>query len=176
MHVYQLFIAGLSVLAAAEAIPAIPFSTSIDTFVNATVYKPAKNKSSPSYARTETLPGNVIVAAWNDLGSVNSSLPIYRSKDNGKTWGPWGSCKSKVPGRRLVQPHMLYLEESFGEEDGGVLLLAVNAADNKSTNIEIYGSWDQGQTFEFVSRAAQGGRGNTTNGATPVWEPFLLRK
>ena len=75
-----------------------------------------------------------------------------------------------------MHPHLLYLEERFGKEEGGVLLLAVNAVDNRSTNMEVYASYDEGQNFEFVSRVAEGGRANTTNGATPVWEPFLMRK
>lgn len=83
-HVYQILFACLSASAAAESFPAIPFPTTIDTFVNATVYKPANNRSSPSYSRTETLPGDVILAAWTEFESVNSSLPIYRSKDDGK--------------------------------------------------------------------------------------------
>lgn len=29
-------------------------------------------------------------------------------------------------------------------------------------------------TWEYVSHVTSGGRANTTNGATPIWEPFLL--
>jgi hypothetical protein len=151
---------------------------SIPTFANATIFNPTSNKTSASYSRTETLPGNLLLATWNDFGgsSANSTLPVYRSLDSGRTWGPWGSVRSNTPGRRLVQPHLLYLEDDFGEEDGGVLLLACNAADNSSTNIEVYASYDEGRTFEFASLVATGGRGNTTNGATPIWEPYLLRQ
>jgi hypothetical protein len=150
---------------------------SIPIFANASIFTAPTNKTSASYARTETLPGNLLLATWNDFSasSTNSTLPIYRSLDSGRTWGPWGIVKSNTPGRRLVQPHMLYLDDDFGEEDGGVLLLACNAADNSSTNIELYASYDEGRTFEFTSHVARGGKGNTTNGATPVWEPYLLR-
>jgi hypothetical protein len=152
-------------------------SDSNPPFANATIFTAPTNKTSASYARTETLPGNLLLATWNDFGasSTNSTLPIYRSLDSGKTWGPWGTVRSNTPGRRLVQPHMLYLDDDFMEEYGGVLLLACNAADNSSTNIELYASYDEGRTFEFTSHIARGGKGNTTNGATPVWEPYLLR-
>jgi hypothetical protein len=171
MYVHSLLAAYLSVL--------VPFSvasgpTGIDPFSNATIYQPSSNLSSVTYARTEELPGNALLAAWNDFGSVNNTMAIYRPKNDGRTWHTWGSCKSENPGRLLVQPHMLYLDDPFGEEKGGVLLLASNAVDNRSTNIEVYASWDEGQSFKFVSRVAEGGRANTTNGATPVWEPFLL--
>jgi hypothetical protein len=43
-----------------------------------------------------------------------------------------------------------------------------------STNIQLYASTDAGLTWEFLSKVAQGGPPDTTNGATPVWEPFLL--
>ena len=49
-------------------------------------------------------------------------------------------------------------------------LLAVNAIDEKSTNIELYASWDQGVTFEFVHRVAEGG----PIGAKAVGQPFML--
>src|ERR1700742_1324814 len=29
-------------------------------------------------------------------------------------------------------------------------------------------------TWEYVSHVASGGKANTTNGANPIWEPFLL--
>jgi hypothetical protein len=147
----------------------------ITPFINATVYDP-KSDAKVSYARTETLPDGSLLAVWNSFSQTNDSLLIYRSQDDGKTWGPHGRARSEVAGRRMVQPHLLWVNASYGFRDweDGALLLAVNEADNKSTNIEIYGSRNMGRSFEFVSRVATGGRGNTTNGATPVWEPFLM--
>lgn len=175
MYTSNLLVACLGILTPLSV--ASPTS-GIEPFTNATVYQPPSNQSSVSYARTEELPGNALLAAWNDFrgGNISDAIPIYRSNDDGRTWKPWGSCKSDKPGRRLVQPHLLYLDEPFGDEEGGVVLLSVNAWDNSSTNIEVYASWNEGKDFEFVSRVATGGRANTTNGATPVWEPFLMRK
>lgn len=159
------------------AVAALPQGTErgIPTFANVTIAPPKTNRSSSSYARTATLPGNVLLATWNDFGN-SGALPIYRSLDSGRTWKAWGNLTSNTAGRRLVQPHMLWIEEDFGDEDGGVLLLSVNAWDNNSTNIELYSSRDRGKTFGFEAHIATGGRANTTNGATPVWEPYLLRQ
>jgi hypothetical protein len=148
----------------------------IDTFANVTVYDPGTASADVSYARTLNLPNNTILATWSDFGQANGTIPIYRSTNNGFSWYSLGIATSDDPGRRLVQPHMIYVNETFGEYDTGAVLLAVNAVDSKSTNIEIYVSGDNGETFEFVSRVASGGPANTTNGATPVWEPFLLHQ
>jgi hypothetical protein len=147
----------------------------IDSFANVTVYDPGSS-SKVTYGRTENLPNNTILAVWNDFSQVNSTIPIYRSTDNGFSWYSFGTVTSDDPGRKLVQPHLLLLNQTFGDYDAGSVLLAVNAVDSKSTNIEIYASGDSGESWEFVSRVASGGPANTTNGATPVWEPFLLHQ
>lgn len=49
-------------------------------------------------------------------------------------------------------------------------LLAVNAVDAKSTNIELYASTDKGVTFKFVHRIAEGGAVDSK----AVGEPHLL--
>ncbi|ORY04667.1 hypothetical protein BCR34DRAFT_491366 [Clohesyomyces aquaticus] len=154
-------------------------TVAVDVFTNVTIYTSPNNTGATSYARTEELPDGSWIATWNSFGdrsnsSILSSLPVYRSTDEGHTWGPWGKVGSGIPGRRLVQPHLLVLTEDMGEYEEGTVLLAVNAADNNSTNIEIYASEDLGENWKFATRVAVGGRGNTTNGATPVWEPFLL--
>jgi len=135
---------------------------------NTTVNQPVSNASSVSYARTESLPYNSLLAAWNDLRSTNHTTPIYRSDNIRETRHPRGSCRLDNAGRRLVQPHLLHLHEACGDKEGDVLLLSVNVVDNRRTNIEVYASWPQGKTFRFVSRVAEGGRANTTNGTIPV--------
>ncbi|ORY10113.1 BNR/Asp-box repeat domain protein [Clohesyomyces aquaticus] len=156
-------ITGLIGLAAAAAGP-------IDTFANVTVFEPDAG-SRVSYARTEQLPNGDILATWS---SQNSTMPVYRSTNNGFSWYAFGSAESDTEGRRLLQPHLLYLNETFGDFDAGTVLLAVNAVDNSSTNIQVYASGDSGESWNFVSTVASGGPANTTNGATPVWEPFLM--
>lgn len=145
----------------------------IDTFANVTVYQPDDVYAQVTYARTENMPNNTILSVWTDV-KANNTISIYQSKDNGFSWYAFGTVTSDVAGRRRVQPHLLYVNETFGEYEGGTVLLAVNAVDDRSTNIELYASGDSGETFEFVSRIISGGAPNTTNGATPVWEPFLL--
>ncbi|KAF2279099.1 uncharacterized protein EI97DRAFT_227569 [Westerdykella ornata] len=163
---------GASSVLAAPPHPPHPGKT--DSYTNVTIYDPGNN-SQPSYPRTLDLKDQSILATWNSFSGSGDALAIYRSTDNGHTWSPYGSCKSDVPGRRLVQPHMLQLDKRFGKKYEGTVLLSVNAWDSNSTNIELYSSRDNGKSFKFESRVAVGGRANTTNGATPVWEPFLLQ-
>jgi hypothetical protein len=54
------------------------------------------------------------------------------------------------------------------------LLFSCNELGFGSTKIQLYASTDAGLTWQFLSTVAEGGQANTTNGATPVWEPFLL--
>ncbi|KAF2200590.1 hypothetical protein GQ43DRAFT_441428 [Delitschia confertaspora ATCC 74209] len=147
------------------ASPTAPLA--IDTFANITIYNP-NDGTRPWYARTETLANGTILATWS------SASAVYRSNNNAFSWYPVGTIESNVEGRSLVQPHLLLLNETIGDYDAGTVLLAVNAWDNSSTNIELYGSQDSGETWEFLSTVATGGAANTTNGATPVWEPFLM--
>ncbi|KAF2713840.1 glycoside hydrolase family 93 protein, partial [Pleomassaria siparia CBS 279.74] len=143
------------------------------TFANVTVYQPDDAYTQVTYARTENLPNITILSVFSD-SSANSSISTYRSKDNGFSWYAFGTVTSDVAGRRLTQPHLLYTTEAFGEYDGGTVLLAVNAVDDNSTNVEIYASGDGGESWDFVSRVVSGGKPNNKNGATPVWEPFLV--
>ncbi|KAF2825160.1 hypothetical protein CC86DRAFT_325055 [Ophiobolus disseminans] len=149
--------------------PPEPIFTGVDTFANATMYQPDDTAHHLTSPRTENMPNNTVLAVWNDLEQINSTLPIYRSTNNGFSWYAHGTAKSKVAGRRLLEPHLLLAEGSFSG-DTNMTLLAVNAVDAKSTNIELYASWDQGVTFEFVHCVAEGG----AVGAKAVGEPHLL--
>lgn len=146
---------------------AAPISQEIDTFANVTIYDGGTG-GWVSYARTETLENGTILATWNNASE------IYRSTNHGFSWYPFGEITSDTPGRSFMQPHLLLLNETIGDWDKGTVLLAVNAYDSSSTNIEIYGSGDSGESWELISTVATGGAPNTTNGATPVWEPFLM--
>jgi hypothetical protein len=139
----------------------------IDTFANVTVYQPNSPSTQVTYARTENLPNNTILSVFSD-DSVTGTLSIYQSKDNGFSWYAFGTVTSEVASRRLMQPHLLYTNETFGDFDGGVVLLAVNAMDVNSTNVELYASGDFGETWEYLSSIASG------NETSKVGEPFLV--
>jgi hypothetical protein len=64
--------------------------------------------------------------------------------------------------------------EDQGDFPAGTVLASGNSAGNKSTNIDLYASADLGHSWEFVSNIAKGGRPNTTNGADPIWEPWIM--
>jgi hypothetical protein len=139
----------------------------VDTFANVTVYQPNSPSTQVTYARTEDLPNNTILSVFSD-DSVNGTISIYQSKDNGFSWYAFGTVTSEAASRRLMQPHLLYTNETFGEFEGGVVLLAVNAVDVNSTNVELYASGDFGESWEHVSNIASG------NEMSKVGEPFLV--
>lgn len=149
--------------------PPEPIFTGVDTFTNATVYQPDDATHHVTSPRTENLPNNTILAVWNDLEQTGSTLPVYRSTNNGFSWYEHSTVKSNSAGQKLLEPHLLFVEGSWSGETN-VTLLTVNAVDAKSTNIEIYASTDKGVTFEFVHRVAEGG----AVGAKAVGEPHLL--
>lgn len=64
--------------------------------------------------------------------------------------------------------------DAIGDYPKGTVLASGNSWGNTSTNIDLYASPDKGKTWEFVSNVARGGPPNTTNGADPIWEPFIL--
>jgi hypothetical protein len=149
--------------------PPEPIFTGVDAFSNATVYQPDDSSHHLTSPRTENLPNNTILSVWSDTAQSKGTLQVYRSTNNGFSWYPYGTSKSTVAGRKLLEPHLLFINGSWGG-DANLTLLAVNAVDTKSTNIELYASYDQGVTFEFVHRVAEGG----AVGAKAVGEPHLL--
>jgi len=177
MRLHRYFIALLSVVTAVAAQdeedpdPPAPTPTGIDTFANVTAYQPDDDSTQLTAVRTETLPNNTVLAAWSESSSVGN-ISIYRSTNNGYSWYPFGSAKSNSK-KKLLQPHLLYVNGSYGEDEN-VVLLAVNAVDDKSTAIELFVSNDLGKTFELVSEVAKGGP--LSNIATAVANPFLLLK
>lgn len=111
-------------------------------------------------------------------GFGGTPFPLYRSNDDGHTWAQQGSLGATTAGIYL-QPYLYELPYAFAGLPKGALLFACNywpfgASGITSTNIQLYASTDDGLTWTFLSTVAQGGPPNTTNGATPVWEPFLL--
>lgn len=152
--------------------PPAPTPTGVDSFANVTVYQPDDSATQLTYARTENLPNNTVLAAWNDPSQAADSIAVFRSTNSGFSWYSFGNATSSEPGRKLLQPSLLYVNQSFGG-DSGVVLLAVNAVDDKSTNIEVYASYDQGESFELASEVVSAGPVGA-NSSTAVSNPFLL--
>lgn len=75
---------------------------------------------------------------------------------------------------RTIKTNILHRTEPLGGFPAGTILASGNSASNNGTRIDLYASTDKARTWKFVSRIAQGGRPNTTNGADPIWEPYLL--
>jgi hypothetical protein len=131
-----------------------------------------------SYARAVRLstapPGKsqTILATYQGGGP---GFPLYRSEDDGRTWAKQSSVPVPASGVYL-QPFLYELPRAFAGLPKGALLFACNwlGTNFGSTNIQLYASTDSGLTWQFLSTVAQGGPANTTNGATPVWEPALL--
>jgi hypothetical protein len=73
-----------------------------------------------------------------------------------------------------AQPALAELTEPLGGFEKGTILASGNSWSNNGTRIDLYASTDKARTWKFVSHIAEGGRPNTTNGATPIWEPYLL--
>ena len=129
-----------------------------------------------SYARAVRLstaqPGRSRTLLATFQGGGGPGFPLYRSDDDGRTW----QKQSSVPTTGVsLQPFLYELPRAFAGLPNGALLFACNSLGNfTSTNIQLYASTDGGLTWQFLSTVAQGGPPDTTNGATPVWEPFLL--
>lgn len=129
-----------------------------------------------SYARAVFLsarqPGRTRTLLATYQGAGGGGFPLYRSQDDGRTW----ALQSTIPVTGFaLQPFLYELPRSFAGLPKGALLFACNTIANfSSTNIQLYASTDEGLTWRFLSTVAQGGPPDTTNGATPVWEPFLL--
>jgi hypothetical protein len=160
--------------------PPAPTPTGIDAFANVTVYQPEDSSHQVTFPRTENLPNNTILVAWNEPTETNGTVHVYRSINSGFSWYSLGSATSQTRGRKLLQPHLLFIngtgeENDDGDIDMGTVLMAVNAVDAKSTNIELYASSDLGESWEFASRVASGGPIVDQNG-TAVMNPFLVLK
>ncbi|KAN0090417.1 glycoside hydrolase family 93 protein [Hyaloscypha variabilis] len=156
------------------------------TFDNVTIFTPPSNWSNQwtTYARTVLLEkdgeaNNTLLASWSFQPPGRTYAPIYQSKDGGLSWNE----RSKVyfsaadtADSIILQVFLYELPQTIGAYPAGTVLLAANAvpANHSSTNIELHASHDKGQSFEYVSTVAVGGGPNTTDGATPVWEPMIL--
>jgi hypothetical protein len=129
------------------------------------------------YPRVTELEDGTILATIGFRGSsvAKPYFPIFESKDGGWTWKHISNLTDKVNCLGMTAHPALYvLPYDIGEFSKGTVLASGNSWGNKSTNIDLYASPDHGHSWKFVSKVATGGRPNTTNGADPVWEPFML--
>lgn len=129
-----------------------------------------------SYARAVRLTSGAagksrtMLATYQAFGP--SGFPLFRSDDDGRTWRSYSSIP--VSGVAL-QPYLYELPRKYAGLPKGALLFACNNFGTfTSTAIQLYVSTDRGLTWKLQSTVATGGAPDTTNGATPVWEPFLL--
>ncbi|KAL2179675.1 glycoside hydrolase family 93 protein [Thermothelomyces heterothallicus CBS 202.75] len=151
-----------------------PFST----FSNRVIYTPPKGGRAV-YPRVAELSDGTLLVTASVSGVVGPdnlpAFPIFESKDGGVTYQWISNLTDQVNGWGMsAQPALLELRQPLGGFKPGTVLASGNSWSDKGTRIDLYASTDKGRTWEFVSHAAEGGRPNTTNGATPVWEPFLL--
>jgi len=143
-------------------------------FANNTIYQPKGNES-VTYPRFVELRDGTIIATTSFSGPRPGYFPVFESKDGGATWKYISKLQDQVNGWGMsAQPALAELTEDIGDYEAGTILGTGNSWSNNGTRIDLYASRDRARTWEFVSHIAQGGRPNTTNGATPIWEPYLL--
>ncbi|KAH6844481.1 Sialidase [Chaetomium sp. MPI-CAGE-AT-0009] len=151
-----------------------PFST----FSNRIIYTPPKGGRAVYPRLAELRDGTLLVTA--SLSGVAGagqlpSFPVFESKDGGVNWKWISNLTDQVNGWGMgAQPAIYELRKPLGGFEPGTILASGNSWSNNGTRIDLYASTDKARTWEFVSHVAEGGRPNTTNGATPIWEPFLL--
>ncbi|EAA28974.1 glycoside hydrolase family 93 protein [Neurospora crassa] len=152
-----------------------PFST----FPRRIIYDPPAGKRA-SYPRHVELKDGTLLVTSSIIGGdffagSNSSFPVFESKDGGVHWKWISNITDQVNGWGMsAQPALLELQKPLGGFRAGTILFSGNSWSENGTRIDLYASTDKARTWNFVSHVAEGGRPNTTNGATPVWEPFLL--
>ncbi|KAK5636978.1 hypothetical protein RRF57_012690 [Xylaria bambusicola] len=143
-------------------------------FVNNTILETV-GKESATYPRYVELQDGTIIATTSFSGHSPAYFPIFSSKDGGASWEYVSNLTDQVNGWGMsAQPALAELTERVGKYPAGTILGAGNSWSNNGTRIDLYASRDKARTWEFVSHVAEGGRPNTTNGATPIWEPFIL--
>ena len=143
-------------------------------FVNNTIYQTTGNES-VTYPRFTELRDGTILATTSLRGRSPAFFPIFESKDGGASWTWISNVTDVVNGWGLgAQPALAELTEPIGSYASGTVLASGNSASKNGTHIDLYASPDKGRSWSFVGNIAKGGAPNTTNGADPIWEPYLL--
>jgi hypothetical protein len=143
-------------------------------FTNNTIYQTTGDESI-TYPRYVELTDGTIIATASLMGHTPGFFPVFESKDGGAKWKYISNFTDQVNGWGMsAQPALTELTEPLGGYPAGTILGSGNSWSDNGTRIDLYASRDRARTWEFVSHIAEGGRPNTTNGATPIWEPYLL--
>ncbi|MFF4119035.1 RICIN domain-containing protein [Streptomyces sp. NPDC001714] len=149
-----------------------------------TMYTPPSNAPSPGsfYPRALRLEHNgsangTILSTFEQYTSGTPVFPIYRSTDNGNSWTKLSDVTDTQNGWGMRwEPQLFELPTAMGDFPAGTILAAGDSvpSDRSASKIDLYASTDRGQTWSFVTNIATGGPAFSTNGYTPVWEPFFL--
>jgi hypothetical protein len=148
-------------------------------FSNNTIYQTTGNESI-TYPRYTELQDGSIIATASLSGHSPNYLPIFESKDGGATWKYVSNLTDQVNGWGIsAQPALAELTEPLGGFPAGTILGSGNSwtrngTRGNGTRIDLYASKDRARSWEFVGNIATGGPPNTTNGADPIWEPYLM--
>jgi len=143
-------------------------------FTNNTIYQTTGSETI-TYPRYAELADGTILATASLSGHTPSYFPVFESTDGGASWLYVSNLTDQVNGWGFgAQPALTELSKPLGGYPAGTILGSGNSWSNNGTRIDLYASTDRARTWKFVSHIAQGGRPNTTNGATPIWEPYLL--
>jgi hypothetical protein len=118
-----------------------------------------------------------MLATFEQYVNGTPSFPIFRSTNAGNTWTQISNVTDQVNGWGMRwEPFLYELPQAIGNMPAGTILCAGLSipSDYTKTKIDLYKSTDHGQTWSFVSSVATGGEAISTNGHTPIWEPFLM--
>ncbi|NUP17397.1 MAG: ricin-type beta-trefoil lectin domain protein [Streptomyces sp.] len=149
-----------------------------------TMYTPPSGSPAPGslYPRALRLQHNgsangTILATFEQYTNTTPVFPIYRSTDNGDSWTKISDIADTQNGWGMRwEPELFELPTALGDFPAGTILASGLSVpgDRGGTKIDTYASTDRGQSWTFVSNIATGGRAISSNGFTPVWEPFFL--
>jgi hypothetical protein len=143
-------------------------------FTNNTILETSGDYS-VTYPRFVELNDGTILATTAYSGADIPYFPVFESRDGGASWAQVSNLTDQVNGVGFrSQPALAQLPFDIGDYPAGTILGSGNSIGENFTRIDLYASRDGARTWEFVSHVAEGGRANTTNGETPVWEPYFL--
>jgi len=150
-------------------------------FDNNVIYQPPDVNHTVLYPRFVELQDGTLLATTTLGGYSPQFFPVFESKNGGASWTWISNITDEVNGAGMdAQPALAELTEPLGGFPKGTILASGNSWNRKPTaqggftKIDLYASTDKARTWKFVSNIATGGQPNTTNGETPIWEPFLM--